>query len=69
MPKWVLCCPACGKHFTYSEVALANNNLQGAVLVRKGEKLDLPETGATVKCLNCGTASTYKRDQLVYRTN
>ncbi len=66
MPRCLICCPECAHKFVHSEITVDD---QGAkpVLILRGKKLDIPESGVSLDCPNCKKTSVYKRDQLIYQ--
>jgi hypothetical protein len=63
MPAWCLRCESCKQDFVHSEIE--------QVLFRSLElpkKPEFPPGGLEITCSHCGSAATYQRTDLTYRS-
>jgi hypothetical protein len=63
MVRWVLKCPQCKTHFTYSEVHVGRKQYGLWMLPSKPE---FHEGGSWIECPTCNTTSLFQRVQLDY---
>ena len=69
MAAWVFDCPACHKTFAHSQITTEPGQRMMDHFYPINIKPEVPPTGLSVECPNCGSSSVFKQHQLRYQTH
>jgi hypothetical protein len=61
MPRWMLGCPNCRRHFPHKEIVA-----EGDLVDLMGTKPNLPYGGFYAVCPDCKNSFLYQRSDLIY---